>query len=123
MLHLTNQDLQEIKQLVEVKYYEAICNKEQQIKEFTLSLYGFVPCWYEKETTDIFIKIKRFMELTNTKIEGIKKEIRQYLGYTASFFTLDKDGKVPIALERIERALSLIDSRASIIQVENALYF
>lgn len=123
MLHLTDQDLQQVKELVEVNYYKAIYNKETQIKAFALSLYGFVPYWYERQTTDVFIKVKQFMELTQTTIEGIKKEIQNYLGYTASFFTFKNGNKVPVSLERIQLALQLIDGKQSFIKVENALYF
>ena len=123
MLQLTKQEVQELKQLVELNYYKAIGNKKQQIKEFNLSLYGFVPNWCERTTTDLFIKIKTFMELTNTTVDGVKKEIQKYLGYAASFFTINNGVRIPISLERIERALNLIDNRASLIQVENALYF
>lgn len=123
MLHLTNQDFQEVKKLVELNYYKAIYNKKEQIREFHLSLYGFIPLWCEKQTTDLFIKITEFMELSNVKVEEIKEGIRRYLGYAASFFKIEEGRKVPIPLERIERALLLIDNRASLVQVENALYF
>ena len=123
MLQLSNSDIFDIRQLIEVNYYKAIHNKQLQIKEFHLSLYGFVPQWYQKETSEIFIKIKRFMDYSNVKVEEIKQGIQKYLGYAASLFYFQDGKRLPIPLERIERALLLIDSKAHKVQVENALYF
>jgi DNA replication protein DnaD len=123
MLQLSNQDILEVKQLIELNYYKAIHNKQLQIKEFNLSLYGFVPYWYQKETTEIFIKIKEFMELSNVRVEEIKKGIQKYLGYAASLFKFENGKRIPIPLENIERALLLIDNKAHKVQVEQALYF
>ena len=123
MLHLSNSDILEVKQLVELNYYKAMHNKKEQIREFHLSLYGFIPQWCEKQTTELFIKIKEFMELSNVKVEKIKEGIRKYLGYNAAFYRWIDGQKIPLPLESIERALILIDNRASLVQVENALYF
>jgi hypothetical protein len=123
MLQLSNQDILEVKQLVELNYYKAMHNKKEQIREFHLSLYGFIPQWFERQTTEIFIKIKEFMELSNVKVEEIKKGIQKYLGYAASLFYFQDGKKLPIPLEKIERALLLIDNKAHKVQVEQALYF
>lgn len=123
MLQLSNSDIFDIKQLIEVNYYKAIHNKQLQIKEFNLSLYGFVPYWYQKETTELFIKIQRFMELSNVKVEEIKVGIQKYLGYAASLFKFENGKRIPIPLENIERALLLIDSKAHKVRVEEVLYF
>jgi predicted Zn-dependent protease with MMP-like domain len=123
MLQLSNQDILEVKELVELNYYKAIHNKKEQIREFHLSLYGFIPQWFERQTTEIFIKIKEFMELSNVKVEEIKKGIQKYLGYAASLFYFQDGKKLPIPLKRIERALLLIDNKAHKVQVEQALYF
>jgi predicted Zn-dependent protease with MMP-like domain len=123
MLQLSNQDILEVKQLVELNYYKAMHNKKEQIREFHLSLYGFIPQWFERQTTEVFIKIKEFMELSNVKVEEIKKGIQKYLGYAASLFYFQDGKKLPIPLKRIERALLLIDNKAHKVQVEQALYF
>ena len=123
MLQLSNQDILEVKQLVELNYYKAMHNKKEQIREFHLSLYGFIPQWFERQTTEIFIKIKEFMELSNVKVEEIKQGIQKYLGYAASLFYFQDGKKLPIPLEKIERALLLIDNKAHKVQVEQALYF
>ena len=126
MLNLTNdnlQDFQELKKIIAENYNKAIFLKKHKIRKFSLSLYGFIPFWYEKDTSNVFAKIRNFMENANSSVGIIKQQIQSHLCYNACFYVFKEGIKIPITFDRIEQALVLVNNKASIIQVENALYF
>lgn len=85
-----------------------------KINHFTLSLYGKTIKYSHNIISEIWYKIKPFME----NIEQIKKDIQKALGYKASFW---QNGK-PILLKKIVKAWELSKQNARFILIEKELY-
>lgn len=104
--------------LIARNYENTIKENQLKIKAFSLSLYGKTPVYYEKETTELYQKILKFMSNVKKSPEEIKKIISNHLGYKASFF---HKGRF-LSLQTIEKAYNQVINKESFIVVENTLY-
>lgn len=110
--------LNQMVRLIARNYENTIKETQLRIKAFSLSLYGKALVYYEKETTELYQKILKFMSNVKKSPEEIKQVISNHLGYRANFF---HKGKF-IPLEIIEKAYNQVINKESFIVVENTLY-
>ena len=113
---------QEVFRMIHREYDSANSYNIQNINSIFTTLYG-KPLRFREAPSELILKIKRMIQKTGLSVDQLVNTIRQYLGYPCSFFRQDGDRTVPITSERLLKAHELITQKASIVKVEDALYF
>lgn len=118
-----NEVVDEIGKMIRDHYVENMKDMESEVNTTFAGIYGRHLPVKRKITSEILIKLKEIMTQTGKTITEITHDIRRYLGYPCSFFRFEGAKQLPIDSQRITKAYELIKRRASIIKVEDALYF
>lgn len=114
---------EEIALLIKDVYNVSMDVYQKEINHTFEEIYGKPLVIKKRLTSEVIIKLKNIMQQTGKTIVEITQDIRGYLGYPCSFFRLDGIRTIPIDSQRITKAYELMRQRASILKVEDALYF
>ena len=101
-------------------YYMHTINGYKKVCE---EIYGRLPYLADSSIGDLFRKLKQIMENTETKVQKMISDVRNYLGYNAAMQTVVNGKLTFINPDNIENAWKAVVLNKGIISVENNLYF
>jgi hypothetical protein len=96
--------------------------KRREINKTLRHLYNRDLVFHDKDISDIYLKIEKFLQDAQKGMGDVAKEFRTYLGYRCSFYRREGDRSVPIDSERLREAYFAMRDKKPKRVIEKILY-